>query len=93
FCAHPLILHLLGLDEEQAGQVRSDMLNGNKAAMPGLVRASFGLYNSTEEIDHLAAALSRIAQGDYAGDYQQDKASGEYHPTGWQPNFEDYFSL
>jgi selenocysteine lyase/cysteine desulfurase len=93
FCAHPLILHLLGLAEEEANKVRSDMLAGNKSAMPGLVRASFGLYNTTEEVDALVEALKLITEGEYQGNYIQDRATGEFHPEGWNPNFGDYFSL
>jgi cysteine desulfurase/selenocysteine lyase len=92
FCAHPYILHLLGLTPEEAREVRRRMLNGDKRQMPGLIRASFGLYNTLEEVDALAEALERIIQGDYRGEYQQDMASGEYHLTGWEPPFEQYFS-
>ena len=93
FCAHPYILHLLGLNEEQAHDVRRQMLAGDRSDMPGLIRASFGLYNSFEDIDALVEALKRIAAGDYKGDYMQDMASGEYRPQGWAPDFASYFSL
>jgi selenocysteine lyase/cysteine desulfurase len=48
FCAHPYILHLLGLTSEEAHKVRERMLAGDKSDMPGMVRISFGLYNTTE---------------------------------------------
>jgi cysteine desulfurase/selenocysteine lyase len=92
FCAHPYILHLLGLSPEEAKQVRERMLDGDKRQMPGLIRASFGLYNTLEEVDALVEALERIIRGDYQGDYQQEAASGEYHLTDWQPPVEQYFS-
>ncbi len=93
FCAHPYILHLLGLTPEQAHAVRQRMLAGDKSDMPGMIRASFGLYNTTDEIDALVEALTCIAQGKYKGGYLQDIASGEYRAEGWQPKFEEYFSL
>lgn len=93
FCAHPYILHLLGLTPDQASQVRERMLAGDKSDMPGLIRASFGLYNTQDEVDALADALTCIARGDYKGLYQQDIASGEYTAEGWIPDFETYFSL
>ena len=93
FCAHPYILHLLGLTPDQASQVRERMLAGDKSDMPGLIRASFGLYNTQDEVDALADALTCIARGDYQGHYQQDIASGEYTAEGWMPDFETYFSL
>jgi selenocysteine lyase/cysteine desulfurase len=93
FCAHPYILHLLGLTPEQTARVRDEMLAHDRSEMPGLVRASFGLYNTVEEVDAFAAALEKIARGEYHGHYHQDKASGDYVPEGWAPEFEKYFAL
>jgi hypothetical protein len=69
------------------------MLSGDKSDMPGLVRASFGLYNTREEIDVFIEALNRITRGEYQGIYIQDRASGEYSPQDWVPDFEKYFSF
>lgn len=93
FCAHPYILHLLGLSPEQSHAVRARMLAGDKSEMPGLIRASFGLYNTLEEVDALVEALTRIARGEYRGRYIQDIASGEYRLEGWQPEFNGYFDF
>ena len=93
FCAHPYILHLLGLSAQEAAEVRSRMLAGDKSDMPGLTRLSFGLYNSLEEVDALVEALMHIARGEYQGVYTQNVASGEYLPEGWDPDFAEYFSL
>jgi cysteine desulfurase/selenocysteine lyase len=93
FCAHPYILHLLGLNNKEAAEVRRRMIEGDKSEMPGLIRASFGLYNTRQEVDYLVEALQRISAGDYKGKYTQDKASGEYSPVGWQPDFTGYFEL
>lgn len=93
FCAHPYILHLLGLSHSEARQVREQMLSGDKSQMPGLIRASFGLYNTTEEVDALADALSCITRGEYRGRYRQNRATGEYFPEGWAPAYDRYFQL
>ncbi|HSQ17454.1 MAG TPA: aminotransferase class V-fold PLP-dependent enzyme [Anaerolineales bacterium] len=93
FCAHPYILHLLGLSHEEAAQVRTTMLAGDRSDMPGLIRASFGLYNTLEEVDIFIEALKCIARGEYQGKYGQDIASGEYTPVGWEPAYNQYFSL
>jgi len=93
FCAHPYILHLLGIDAAAAEQVRDHILHKNKAAMPGLVRASFGLYNTTADVDALIAALDAIRRGAYHGRYVQDPLSGEYRPQGWAPDFDRYFQF
>lgn len=93
FCAHPYILHLLGLTSEEAFKVRENILSENRQDMPGLVRVSFGLYNTTEEVDVLTEALNSIVQGKYYGNYVQDIPSGEFHPVGWKPDFKRYFSF
>lgn len=93
FCAHPYILHLLGLSPERAADVRSHIIAGDKSDMPGLIRVSFGLYNTHEEVEYLIDALQHIAKGDYRGQYVQDKATGEYAPFGWQPDFDEFFSV
>jgi selenocysteine lyase/cysteine desulfurase len=93
FCAHPYILHLLGLNQEEARQVRETMLAGDRSDMPGLVRASFGLYNTKQDVDRLVEALLCISNGDYAGEYVQERSSGEYLPQGWAPDLDRVFDL
>ncbi len=93
FCAHPYLLYLMNVSQEQAEVTRNSMLAGDRSNMPGLIRASFGLYNTIEDIDALVDALKRIVAGGYEGEYIQDKSSGEYIPQGWSPDFERYFSL
>jgi cysteine desulfurase / selenocysteine lyase len=93
FCAHPYLLHLMGLSHEESNQVRDEILANNRHDMPGLVRISFGMYNTAAEVDVIVEALRHIAQGQYAGQYVQDVKSGEYHATNWQPNLAQYFKL
>jgi cysteine desulfurase/selenocysteine lyase len=93
FCAHPYLLHLLGLSAEESNRVRSDILANNRSDMPGLTRISFGLYNTAEEVDVLRQALSNIARGKYYGRYVQDTKSGEYNAVNWKPDLSRYFRL
>jgi cysteine desulfurase / selenocysteine lyase len=93
FCAHPYVLHLLDIPEPVAWSWRKQVVAGNRAHLPGLVRISFGCYNSTEEVDCLVQALHKIAAGEIAGDYVQDLASGAYHERTFKPELEDYFKL
>ena len=93
FCAHPYLMKLLHYPEEGAAAVRAKILSGDRRDVPGLVRVSFGLYNSLAEVDWLVEALERIARGDFCGKYQQDFRSGEYRPEGWSVRFEDYFEV
>ncbi len=93
FCAHPYILHLLGLSHAEAEAVRVELVARNKTAMPGLIRASFGLYNTFEDVDALVDALGHIAGGAYRGVYTQDPESGDFTPTGWDGDFDHYFKV
>ena len=93
FCSHPYILDILGLSQDEARVARDRIISGDKAQMPGLIRASFGLYNTIEDVDALVSAIAKIIDGDYRGEYSQDILTGEYTPSGWEPDFESYFQL
>jgi hypothetical protein len=81
------------LSEEDAASWRTQVLKGDKSNMPGMVRVSFGCYNTTEEIDRLIEMLNRISRGEYQGRYRQLPGNGEYVPEGHQIPFDEYFSL
>lgn len=58
FCAHPYCERLLGLSE-------TDMeyyFNNTSVKLPGMVRVSFGLYNTIDEIDKFIDTLLLISQ-------------------------------
>lgn len=93
FCAHPYVVHLLQLGEDDSADWREQMLAGDKSNMPGMVRMSFGCYNNTEDIDRLVDMLERVVRGDYQGDYRLDSSNGEYHPTDYEEPFTDYVPL
>ena len=93
FCAHPYVVHLLGLDADGTAEWRRQMLGGDRSNMPGLVRMSFGCYNDHSDVDRLVSMLYRVAEGDYMGDYQLDRASGEYTPKNFRDTLSGYFSL
>jgi selenocysteine lyase/cysteine desulfurase len=93
FCAHPYLMQLLGLSPAEVQDLRADLAAGDRRAMPGMVRVSFGCYNTFEEVDRVADALERIARGDVRGDYLQDRASGEYAARGFAPDTAACFSL
>jgi selenocysteine lyase/cysteine desulfurase len=93
FCAHPYILRLLKVPGEEAIRHQQEILSGTRVGLPGLVRISFGCYNTLEEVDHLVDVLARIAAGDIQGEYEQDPLSGSYWPRGHELDYEAYFSL
>ncbi len=93
FCAHPYLLHLMGLSPEESNRVREEILDNDRHDMPGLVRISFGMYNTAAEVDVIVQALAAIAQGKYAGHYEQDAQTGEYQAVEWSPDLAQYFKL
>ena len=85
FCAHPYVVHLLHLDDATAHTWRDQLLGGDKSNMPGMVRASFGCYNDTGDVDRLVEMLEQIARHDYAGAYVLNRATGSTgQPTSWR---------
>jgi selenocysteine lyase/cysteine desulfurase len=94
FCAHPLILHLLEVGAAQAAQVRADIMAGNRSTIPGLIRASLGVYSTREDVDLFVEALKRVQKGDYAkGRYLVDEPTGDYLVRDWEPVLESFFDL
>ena len=93
FCAHPYVVHLLKLSDEEAATWREQLLGGDKSSMPGMARMSFGCYNNFEDIDRLIEMLERISAGDYEGNYQLEISSGEYLPADYDEPIADYLPL
>jgi cysteine desulfurase/selenocysteine lyase len=91
FCAHPYMLHLMNIKDERAEGVRAQILSGDRRSVPGMVRISFGLYNTIEEIDALMEALDCIVRRAYRGKYNQAITSGEFMPAGWGVRYEDFY--
>jgi len=93
FCANPYILRLLKVPGETALRHQQEIVAGTRSNLPGLVRVSFGCYNTVAEIDRLSDLLARLVTGDLRGEYEQDPHSGAYWPRGFQPDYERYFHL
>ena len=93
FCAHPYVVHLLQLSDLESKKWREEILRGDKSSMPGLIRASLGCYNNSEDIDRLVEMLERINSGDYQGDYRQIKSTGEFVPVGYEEPLAEHFLL
>ncbi|MDH3252325.1 MAG: aminotransferase class V-fold PLP-dependent enzyme [Ignavibacteria bacterium] len=93
FCAHPYVKHLLKVTPEEDHRLTQEVLSGNKANMPGMVRASLGCYSNRDDIDALVETLGRVAAGEYRGSYIQDRGSGAYQEKDFRPSFSKYFSF
>ena len=93
FCAHPYLVRLLGLSLNEIGKVRDAMATGDRSTVPGMVRISFGIYNSLADIDRLAVALERISAGRLRASYRQNRESGEFIVEGLPMDPADAFSI
>lgn len=93
FCAHPYVTSLLDMNKADIKRFGKAVTNGDKRAMPGFVRVSFGMYNTMSEVDKLVEALKVIIAGKYRGHYLQDKPTGEFRAVGHQPDLKKYFKL
>ncbi len=58
FCAQPYVMRLLGIKDEE----RYKHLEKPSMPKPGMVRVSFGLYNTEEEIDEFLDTLEFIVK-------------------------------
>lgn len=58
FCAHPYIKRLLKIDNEDATRYLTD----SRCKIPGMVRVSFGVYNSIQELDILLNTIELICK-------------------------------
>lgn len=56
FCAHPYVQRLLNIPLEYMEAYR----NNKKLEKPGMVRVSFGIYNTAREVDILVKYLKRL---------------------------------
>jgi selenocysteine lyase/cysteine desulfurase len=92
FCAHPYVKRMLKISPEDDARWMKEMVNGNKANMPGMARASLGCYNNENDIDIFVEMLYRIVRKEYKGEYVQNETTGAYSAKGFSPDFEKYFS-
>ena len=49
----------MGLSESEA----SEFITDKSKTMPGMIRASFGIYNTTEEVDYFLNSVEEISKG------------------------------
>lgn len=81
FCAHPYVMRLLRLTQEQTRQYRTQVRRGHHGLLPGAVRASAGLGTGGRDIQDLGEALRAIATTPDGNARYRLTASGEFIPT------------
>jgi selenocysteine lyase/cysteine desulfurase len=84
FCAHPYVREMVTMSLSEEAEVLSDKELEQLAELHrGMVRASFGVYSTTKDIDALVAALKHITANKafYQNQYER-LPNGDYeHKT------------
>jgi cysteine desulfurase / selenocysteine lyase len=62
FCAQPYINALLELAPDEQKKLREDMRCGNRSNLPGMVRASLGVYSTADDIEALGQAIEALVR-------------------------------
>jgi cysteine desulfurase/selenocysteine lyase len=82
FCAHPYLLKLLKVTKAQSAKFHEQINQSYRAEIPGMVRLSFGLYNTIDEVDYCLKALANIYN--HKGKYILNERAGVYTPEGFE---------
>jgi hypothetical protein len=81
------------VDDHEAKALEQRILNRDRSVISGMVRASFGIYNTKEEINVLCEALESIAEGRYLEGYRLNRERGEYIRDDFNETFERFIKL
>lgn len=95
FCAHPYVKEMMSEDlEAQFGIIDFGNMSPEFMRKAGMVRASFGLYSTLEDVDLLLSALKDIIQNAevYNREYEVN-AENDYAHKSYKVNNEDVFTI
>jgi selenocysteine lyase/cysteine desulfurase len=81
FCAQAYVARLLGLSGDDLDRWYRAHRLGDRTHKPGMVRVSFGGFNTTDDVDATVEMLNRIVSGEYRTQYCQVEATGEFQPV------------
>jgi hypothetical protein len=80
FCAHPLMMRLLRVDDAEAQRLIDVTRGGGHERLPGAARMSLGLGSTKADIDALTEALRAIATDGPRWTYKVNGITDEYEP-------------
>jgi selenocysteine lyase/cysteine desulfurase len=80
FCAHPLMMRLLRVDDAEADRLLRETRAGHHERLPGAARMSLGLGSTRADVDALANALRTIAEDGPGWTYLVNEHTDEYEP-------------
>jgi len=80
FCAQPYVRELLGITDAQMRGIVERLAAGDHATVPGMLRLSFGVYNTPDEVDYAVEALQAVLAHGPRATYILDRQHMEYVP-------------
>jgi selenocysteine lyase/cysteine desulfurase len=80
FCAHPLMMRLLRVDDAEAHRLIEETRAGHHERLPGAARMSLGLASTRADVDAFADALRAIAADGPRWTYAVNRHTDEYEP-------------
>ncbi|HEX2765279.1 MAG TPA: aminotransferase class V-fold PLP-dependent enzyme [Candidatus Limnocylindria bacterium] len=80
FCAHPLMMRLLRVDDAEAHRLISVTKAGGHERLPGAARMSLGLGSSREDVDAFADALAMIIAEGAHWTYAVNPTTDQWEP-------------
>ena len=81
FCAHPLMMRLLRVSDDEASRLVEEMKAGQHERLPGAARMSLGLGSTRTDIDVFADALRAIAADGPRWTYAIADETDEFEPV------------
>ena len=81
FCAHPLMMRLLRVNDAEAHRLIDETKAGHHERFPGAARMSLGLGSTRADVDLFADALRAIAADGPRWTYAVDGETDQYEPT------------
>ena len=85
FCAHPLMVRLLGISDAELARLSTELRAGRHIRLPGAVRASIGLGTTPGDIDRLTGALRELAYSGPRWRYRHVPEHDEYEAVARAP--------
>jgi len=93
FCAQPYVRELLGITDGEMHHILDNLAAGDHTAIPGMVRISFGVYNTLEEVDYVASALRDVLTHGPRANYVLDSQYRDYVPHPSVVHLDDYLPI
>ena len=95
FCAHPYVIEMMPEETADFVALSDEAVEDLTSPKPGMVRASFGLYNTVDDVDRFTAALRDISANSagYTPLYRIGGSDHEYLHTSFEAAPESLFNI